>query len=151
MKIKRPIILLSIGIALLTGIGLTVLALVLKHEPGFYRRAAVPTGPERKQLSTACLGRFTELIGCLKDGSGDWEIKISQGQFNSYFDEDFIRLGDADALRRNGISEPRLAVEGDRIRLGFRYGSGLWSTVVSYDLRIWLAPRDVNVVAVEIL
>src|SRR5262249_4679733 len=36
------------------------------------------------------------------------------------------------------------------LRLAFRYGSGLWSTIISYDLKLWLAPKEMNVVMVEI-
>lgn len=127
------------------------LALVLKHQPGFYRRSAVAVGKERKDLSTAFLGRFTHLINCIVDGGKDeWEVTFSEAQFNSYFEEDFVRLGDAAALKKHGIHQPRLVFEHDRIRLAFRVGSGLWSTVVSYDLRVWLAPKEINVLAVEI-
>ena len=48
-----------------------------------------------------------------------------------------------------GISEPRLSLEPDRIRLGFRYGAGPWSTVVSLMIRVWLVPREQNTVALE--
>ncbi|MFO0965490.1 MAG: hypothetical protein U0793_07875 [Gemmataceae bacterium] len=131
-------------------VGLAAGAFLLKHEPSFYRRADVETGPERKMLSTACLGRFTQLVGCLQDGSGDWDIKMSQGQLNSFFKEDFVRLGVAEDFGRHGVSGLRVVFEGDKMRIGFRYGSGVWSTVVSYDLKLWLT-RDVNVVAVEVL
>lgn len=142
-------ILLIVALGVLGGLG--GLGALLKHEPGFYRRAAVPPGQERKTLSAACLGRFTQLLNCLNDGYGKWDIKMSQGQLNSFFDEDYVRLGLAKDFAKHGISEPRVLLEEDRLRLGFRFGTGLWSTVVSYDLRLWLAPRDVNVVAIEIL
>ncbi len=38
-----------------------------------------------------------------------------------------------------------------KLRLAFRYGTSPWSTILSYDVRLWLAPKDVNVVCVEIL
>jgi len=42
-------------------------------------------------------------------------------------------------------------LEDDRLRLAFRYGKNTWSTIVSYDLKVWLAPKDTNVLCVEIL
>lgn len=141
-------IILLVVIAVLGGLG--SMAALLKHEPGYYRRAAVPPGPERKTLSAACLGRFTLLLNCLNDGYGQWDIKMSQGQINSFFEEDYIRLGLAKDFAKHGISEPRVVLEEERLRLGFRFGTGLWSTVVSYDLKLWLAPRDQNVLAIEI-
>lgn len=146
---RKKWILLSCVVVVLGTLG--ALAAMLKHEPGYYRRAAVPTGPERKTLSTACLGRFAQLFSCLKDGSGEWDIKVSQGQLNSFFAEEFIRLGLAEDFAKYNITDPRVVLEDDRLRLGFRYGSGLWSTVVTYDLKLWRAPRDQSVVAVEIL
>jgi hypothetical protein len=141
-----------VGGTLLVLVLLAGLGLVLKHEPGYFRRCAVPAGKERKDLSNAFFGRFTHLVNCVVDGGKDeWEVTFSEAQINSYFEEDFVRLGDAEVLKKHGISEPRLSFEQDRIRLAFRLGSGLWSTVLSYDLRVWLAPKEVNVVVVEIL
>ena len=42
-------------------------------------------------------------------------------------------------------------LDDNRLRLAFRYGSGFWSTIVSYDLRLWLVPREPNTIAVQIL
>ncbi|MFO0866816.1 MAG: hypothetical protein U0744_19620 [Gemmataceae bacterium] len=33
----------------------------------------------------------------------------------------------------------------------FRYGSGFWSTVLSYDLKVWVSQKDTNVLVVEVL
>lgn len=129
--------------------GLGSVALMLKHEPRYYRNAAIQEGQERKTLSTACLGRFTKLFGCLQDGSGEWDIKMSQAQLNSFFAEDFVRLGIAEDFAKHGISEPRIIMEDNRLRIGFRVGTGWWSTIVTYDVKLWIAPKDFNVVAVE--
>lgn len=145
---KSSIILALAAIVIL---GLATVGVLLKHEPSYYGRASVEAGPERKLLSTACLGRFTQLVGHLQDPSSEWDIKMSQGQLNSFFMEDFIRLGVAEDFAKHGVHDVRIVLEQDRMRLGFRYGSGFWSTVVTYDLRLWLAAKDVNVVAVEIL
>jgi hypothetical protein len=37
------------------------------------------------------------------------------------------------------------------MRVAFRYGSGFWSTVLTYELRVWLVPTEVNTLAVEIV
>ena len=34
--------------------------------------------------------------------------------------------------------------------MGFRYGTGALSTVVSYDLKVWLVPSEMNALAIEI-
>src|SRR5207253_2306140 len=39
----------------------------------------------------------------------------------------------------------------DRIRLGFRYGTEPWSTIITIDLKIWLpVSPEPNVVAIEL-
>ncbi len=43
-----------------------------------------------------------------------------------------------------------MVFENERVRLGFRYHVGQFSTVVSIDMRMWLAKDESNVVALEI-
>jgi hypothetical protein len=50
-----------------------------------------------------------------------------------------------------GISQPRIVLEPDKLRLAFRYGNGLWSTIVSIDLRLWLVKGEPNVVALQLV
>jgi hypothetical protein len=50
-----------------------------------------------------------------------------------------------------GISQPRIIIDSDKIRIAFRYGSGLWSSVVSIDLRVWLVKGEPNVVALKLV
>jgi hypothetical protein len=54
-------------------------------------------------------------------------------------------------LLPEGISQPRIVIEADKVRVAFRYGSGLWSTVVSIDLRLWLVKGEPNVVALKLV
>jgi len=125
---------------------------LLKMEPQFYVDCAVPEGKERKKMSAAFLGIFSQLASHIADYSREpWQVTFSQNQINSYFAEDFIRLGDAAHLQQQGISEPRVVFEKDRMRLAFRYGSSFWSTVFSFDVRTWLAPEEQNVIAIEFL
>src|SRR4029077_19716374 len=49
-----------------------------------------------------------------------------------------------------GIAQPRLVFDKERVHLAFRYGRGLFSTVVSIDLRVWLVPKEQNVIALEV-
>src|SRR5205823_9272130 len=70
---------------------------------------------------------------------------------NSYLEEDLGRGELAESLARRGISAPRLAIDSDRIRLAFRYGNDWWSTVVSLHFRVWLVPKEINVVGLEVL
>jgi hypothetical protein len=142
---------LKIGIAVLALAGtLGALVMVLKHERQVYLRGAVPPGQARVKHSRDFLAEFSELWNGLVTNKGEWQATFTETQINSFFEEDFRRSGYAEQFLPKGISAPRVALEQDRLRLGFRYGVGFWSTVVTIDLRVWLAPREPNVVALEL-
>lgn len=127
------------------------LAWAMKYEPAFYRQPDPAPGDERKQSSTELFSKLTRIANHFVDGQGKWSYELSEQEIHSFFEEDFVRLGDAEALRKLGITRPRVRFDEDRIRVAFRYGTGFWSAVLSYDLRVWLAPKEVNVVVVEIV
>jgi len=147
---KRPGLTVAISLLLLLGLAGGLVA-ALKHEPGFYRRNAVAAGELRVKQSQECFKQFFALGAQLVEGRGQWSFTFTQDQFNSYFEEDFVRLHDADAVAKIGIHEPRVSLENDTMRLAFRYGAGYWSTVFTYEVRVWLVPNEVNTLAVEIL
>jgi len=137
--------LLSVG-----ALGAACVFMVL-HEPDFYRRAGMPPGPQRLEMSNEFFVRdFVQFIANFDNGRDPWNFSFTQDQLNSFFEEDFIRFGDADYFRKLGITNPRVEFANDQIRIGFRYGTGRWSTVLSYDLKIWLAKSEMNVLAIEI-
>jgi hypothetical protein len=141
------------GGSLLGTVGIVAgLILMVKHEPTFYRRAEVPAGKERNDLARVFVGRFADLVGNWVDVmKGGWEVTFTEKQINSYFEEDFIRNGDGELFRRQGITNPRIILEKDVLRLAFRYGKPPWSTIISYDFKMWLAPKEANVVCLEIV
>jgi hypothetical protein len=155
---RRKRILFWGGLAcLVLGGGIGVLLVLLHHEPAFYNRAHMPPGKERRDASMQFMARLYEVYDHFKD-EGDYAKKIKQWnhiftaeQINCFLAEDFVRGNLGDALERKGISAPRVAIDGDRLRLAFRYGNDWWSTVVSLDLRVWLVPKEINVVALEIV
>lgn len=147
---KKNFVLVCATAGLLLAVLAAAAALVLKHEPAFYEQAAVPSSAERAALSKAFLTGAMQLWEDAKFGKGKWGHSFSQAQLNSFFEEDFIRIGEAENLRKLGISEPRVVLEKDRIRLAFRYGAGALSTVVSYDLRVWRVAKEANLIAVEV-
>lgn len=147
---KKRLVILALTVLVLGGVVGGVLA-ALKHEPGFYRRGAVEAGPDRQKHADEFMKQFAKLINRVLDGRGKWGFSFTEEQLNSYFEEDFIRLGDADALARSNIHAPRVRFDDDSMRVAFRYGSGFWSTVLTYEVRIWLVPKELNTLAVEIL
>ncbi len=143
----------SVLFALLIVLGLTVaggtiVALLVRYEPRFYRRAGVSAGKERQKSSGEFVGESVRLIEGVANNH-PWTAQFTEEQINSYFEEDFIKQHGAESPLPEGISSPRISFEQDKIRLAFRYGKGLWSTVVSIDTRAWLVLTEPNVVALE--
>jgi hypothetical protein len=147
MRRKSVTLTIAIVLLLVASIGST-LALLLHHEPAFYLRAAMPPGAHRSKCSGEFVGELARLFAGISD-KRQWDGRFTAEQINSYCQEDLLKEHADDQPLPWGISEPRVAIEPDKIRLAFRYGAGLWSTVVSIDLRIWLVAREANVVALE--
>lgn len=135
---------------LLSGL-LCALAGLLWHEPSFYRHKIMPEGKLRSDLSKAFTRQLSTLMGSIIGEQERWQATFTETQVNSWFMEDFVDSGAADKMLPEGISEPRLSVERDVLRLGFRYGQVPWSTVVSIDVRVWMVPKESNTVALELL
>ncbi len=147
---RHPFLLALVIVFLLVGTTATVLILLVRHEPEFYRRSAVALGKERQQGSRALKAKFVELINDIVN-KRQWDARFTDEQFNSYFEEDFLLENGAERILPlpEGIQSPRIALEADKVRLAFRYGRAPWSTVVSLDFRIWLVPKEPNLVAME--
>jgi hypothetical protein len=147
---NRKSVLFGIGVGLLVVSLVTVLTLLLLHEPAVYARAGQPEGEERKKLC----GQFTTEFASLYFGIRNeptWEATFTEESINSYFEEDFLQPGVAKSVLPEGISAPRVAIEPDKIRLAFRYSLGPWSTIITVDMRVWLAnKREPNVIALEL-
>jgi hypothetical protein len=147
---SRRSLLLGAGILLLfAGSAGAALALLLRHEPTFYHRAAVPPGPEREVLSKGFLGRAGSFYTSIKEKE-KWEESFSEEQVNSFLEEDFVRSSADKFTLPEHITDPRVAFEPERIRLAFRYHIGRFSTVVSLNMRVWLTKAEPNVVALEL-
>jgi hypothetical protein len=147
---KRRSFFLGVGIValLLVAVG-GGLALLVGHEPTGYQQAAVPEGESRQKQSGEFHGEFVQLIDGIVN-KRQWYAKFTEDQINSFFEEDFVKSGTADKALPECVREPRVTIQPDRIRLAFRYGSEQYSTVLTIDLRAWLAPKEPNVVALEI-
>jgi hypothetical protein len=148
---SRRSLLLTIGILALVVWGTAlVLFLLVRHEPRHYLDAAVPPGPERTDLSKAFFKECSQFISAIGNG-GEWYGLWTDRQINSFFEEEFVHQGFDGRLLPEGVSQPRVIIEPNLLRLGFRYGSGAWSTVVSLDLAVWLPKGEANAVVFELI
>jgi hypothetical protein len=128
------------------------LGLLVRYEPGPYVEAAVPPGPSRKTLADDFTREFFQLLSSITDSRDEpWGAHFREDQINSYFAETFVNSGLQERLLPEGVSQPRVVIEPGLIRLAFRYGSGVWTTVISIDLKVWLAQDEPNVVALQVV
>jgi hypothetical protein len=136
------------AIALATG--LTALGSIVKHEPNFYHQTQLAAGEGRKRLALEGLSSFTQMVGDKNAKKADWGSVVSEAQLNSFFAEIFTEKGESEGLRKLGISSPSVVLEQENhLRIAFRYDTGWFSTIISYDLKVWLVQKDPNVIAVE--
>lgn len=148
MSRKSLVLGAAVALLLVCGIGATFVVL-LRHEPTFYARVTVAEGDHRQKLSKAF---YVEVLGLI-DGivnKRQWYAAFTEEQINSYFEEDFLQAPPEARFLPDSISEPRIALLPDKVRLAFRYSVGPWSSIVSLDLRVWLTPKEPNVVALEL-
>lgn len=150
LYMNRKSVLFGIGVGLLVVSVGTLLVLLLVHEPAVYARASQPEGEERKHLSGQFNSEFVQLYEGIRN-QPTWDATFNEKSINSYFEEDFIRTGVAKSVLPEGVSAPRVAIEPDKIRLAFRYNIGPWNTIITIDMRVWLASkREPNVIALEL-
>jgi hypothetical protein len=135
-------------LALLTAGG--ALAVLARHVPAFYERAALPAGDERDAYAKAFYRRFNELFNKV-GGDQPWEQQLTQQEFNGYFQGQDDK-SDLPALIEipDDVKEIRVALEDDLIRVGFRYGEGEWTCIVSVEFRAWLVANKPNTIALEL-
>jgi hypothetical protein len=122
---------------------------LLWHEPDFYQRSNIPEGRERQVAAGEFIGEFGMFVDKVQHEE-PWDARFTEKAINSYFDESFVPSGVAQRVLPEGVSRPRISIEPDRIRLAFRYGTGLMTTVVSIDVRVWVAAQERNVVVLEL-
>ncbi len=146
---KRNSLVFGLATALLLCGAGTVLALLVRHEPDFYRECASPPGKERTKESNQLMSAFGNLYQQIT-ADRVWQARFPQKWINSFFDEQFLSSGLADRILPEGFTAPRIAILPDLIRLAFRYRVGPVSTIISIDMRVWLAAREPNVVALEL-
>jgi hypothetical protein len=151
MSRRSLLLAIAIFVCLTCAVGATLWILV-RYEPSIYLRAAVPPGEQRHQLSEKCQQELMKLYSSvLNPDEQEWGHRFTDSEINSYLAEHFVQSHLNEHMLPEGVSEPRLVIEPEKIRLAFRYGTGLWSTVVSIDLRVWLVKGEPNVVALKLV
>jgi len=151
MRRKSFILALVAVVLLLAGVG-TALVVMARHEPAYYQRGSIAGGAERRRLSKDFLAEFYQLWNAVQgEDQPSWAAQFMTEQINAFFQEDFLLSRMDDKFLPDNVSKPRVAIDGDRLRVGFRYGSGGWSTIITIDMRLWVAKGEINTVGLELL
>jgi hypothetical protein len=146
--------LLLVVLLLLAAAGVGALARV---EPDFYKQA-VAVGPQPDDPTTASeiqtrLIELSHYVAVPYSTDGDWSRTFTTDDLNAFLRESGSD-NDTVLLRPNlgdNWSDLRVSVSGDRLQVGARLGEGLFSTVVSIELKAWLVAGEPNAVALEVL
>jgi hypothetical protein len=125
------------------------LGVLLKRQPEFYAEAPCPDEWDTRERSALLLTRVQDLKNEIRSRQ-EWGDTFTAEDLNCFFVENMGRRDGLCSMLPDGLHSPRVAITGDRLKLGFRYGEGFWSTVVWIELRVWLVANEVNVVAVEV-
>ncbi len=129
----------------IVGVALYVAA---RHEPAFYRRGEIASAAERRQLAEDFLRCSSDVYNLMANGK-PWALNNTQNQLNGYLQDEISASGGLFSYPEN-VTDPRIEFDADRIRIGFRYGVGTWTAVVSVDLRTWLVAKEANTIALEL-
>lgn len=149
MRRRRPLFLalalLLVLFALLGG-GLLYAA---KREPEFYARTPCPADWDTREKSAKLLTRIQEFKNEIRSKQ-EWGDMFTADELNCFFLENMGAGGGLGSMLPGKFHSPRVAIDGDRLRLGFKYGHGFWSSVVWVELRVWLVANKSNLLAVEV-
>lgn len=141
------LLILIVAVGVLCG----TLGYFLKQDPPYY---TTNDDDENDPLVAAVvITRFGDLKNDIRS-KGDWGATFSAQELNAFLRE---HLSDGESLSDilpDNIHSPRVAIEGDRIKIAARWQSKLHeslSTVLSLELKVWLVNKQINTVAVEIV
>ena len=148
MRRRRP---LFIALALLLSAAAVVcgaLLIAAKQVPAFYA-AAQPAGWETHEQAGRLLTRVIDMQNDVR-AKDEWGETFTADDMNAFFAENMGPKGRLTDTLPKGFHSPRVAIAGDRLFLGVKYGEGFWSSVVWLELKVWLVAEQTNVVAVEV-
>ena len=109
----------------------------------------MPVRVGRREKSAKLVTRVQDLKNEIRS-KPEWGDTFTAEDLNCFFVENMSRRDGLCSVLPDGLHSPRVSIDGDRLRLGFRYRQGFWSTVVWVELKVWLVANEVNLIAVEV-
>ena len=148
---RERLVAAAVWLGLLGGLAAAVgiAVLLLQRQPAFYRQRIRPVADaaRMRQLSARAFSKGSMLLAAM-DTEAQWGERFGDAELNCWLADDFARNYRQDIPPH--ISQPRLALLSDRMRLGFRYDLGPIETVVHVGLRFWRPRHQDNVVVLEL-
>ncbi len=149
MRQRRPLIIaLFIIFAFISGVCGALLT-VVKRTPAFYTEASRPSDIETHEQAGMLMTRVLDLQNDIR-AKEEWGDTFTANELNCFFAENLGQKDGLAGLLPKGFHAPRIAIDGDKLKLGVQYREGFWSCVVWLEVKIWLVADQVNVAAVEI-
>lgn len=132
---------------LLLAAGLAGLAIYRASQamPEFYLQALEADDQVQEQASDEMVQRATALASDVKK-QGDWKAVFTAQQINGWLAVDMVE--NHPDLLPSSLSDPRVAIDPERLQVAFRAKRGQWKGVVSLAVDVYLAKP--NVVALRI-
>jgi hypothetical protein len=149
MRRRRPLLVALLILGSAAALALAALGATARRDPAFYAAASQSGDWDTRERSGRFVTRVMELQNDIR-ARDEWGDTITAADLNAFFIENFGPKGRLTDALPKGFHSPRVAIEGDRLFLGARYGEGFWSTVVWLELRVWLVADQTNVAAVEV-
>lgn len=145
---RSPLIAVALLVAIVSGVA-GLLGWLAKREPEFYTQAACAPDYDTREKASRLLTRVQDLKNDIRT-KPEWGETFTAEELNCFFAEMMTDSGSLASLMPRGFHSPRVAIDGDRLKLGLRYGDGFWSAVVWVEFRIWLVADETNLMAVEV-
>jgi hypothetical protein len=147
---RRSVLLAALIVLVAVAAVVGILGLLIKQEPGFYAAGSPADEMVDDSVSSQVLTRFGDLKNDIRSRS-DWAASFTADELNAFLRQNLDDGGWLAKLLPAGFHSPRVAIDGDVVKIAVRYGEEFWSSVVSVELKVWLVKDEVNTVAVEVL
>ena len=129
-----------------------------RREPAFYTAAVAddnaPLGSASEQLT-----RFSDLQNAIRTGQPEWGATFTAADLNAILKDQLDAGGLFAQLLPAGVKSPRVALAGDRLKVGARmqaspvadWAGDATTVVVHVELKFWVVRPEPNTVAVEVV
>jgi hypothetical protein len=132
-------------VAILLGIAIGGLYWASQQVPAFYPEVLSQDRATAQQASDGLLRSIAALVSDIRK-SGPWQALLTAEEINGWLSYDLVR--NHPRLFPASISDPRVAVEQDRLKIAFHWQRSVWSAIVFLETEVYL--RAPNIVAVRI-